>query len=700
MTPHHMMKISIASVLAAASAQALAGEAAAPPDTSEWKCSACPFDKGYEADVTAGAIYASGANAASGRFSGIDHEAGYVDVGAHGTYASDKGQFATYALDDLGLASRSGSIKFGQYGHYDVALKYDGQPFNRFDRTQTPFTGGSNQTLPSDWIAAGNTVGMDGLGAALHDVDIGTLRKTYGLNARWMAGHGVTLFGSYERQDKTGTQIAGATFLTQAMQLAVPVHYQTDTFEVGAQYGGNGFAWRFAASDSKFRNDDPSITFQNPYLSLVDPAEGPAYGRMSRPPENDARSWNLSMSAALPFNSSASIAAGYTKLTQNAALLPVTSASDAVPPAEGFDGSVRLTHYAITLGSRPFSWINVHGRAAFDDRLDQSNALALEQFTTDVGDGPTVLTPRFDFKRMRLDGGVDVRLLKSVTVGVAGDRIEIDRTQQLVRHTEDGRTYGRLKWTPGWGINVVLKGGSGHREARGVDLTYLPVGQDPRVAMYNLSNRDRDFGSVDATWAVTPKVTFAVQGSVTNDRYGRSVLGLLSGRERRGAATLTYVPAEQWSFYVDGGWQTRESVQAGAYSPASATWGAKIMDRFSNLGAGTKYTGEKCSLGVDLSQAKSVGETGVGLIGALAGYPDQRSDLNNARVTLACAATAKLSYRARFVYENYTALDWAVDGVGPSTALNLLALGIDTGKHNTAIFGLSFSYKLGKVASE
>jgi MtrB/PioB family decaheme-associated outer membrane protein len=541
---------------------------------------------------------------------------------------------------------------------------------------------------------------MTGLDAALHGVGIGTLRKTYGLMAHVKAGHGVTLFGSYERQDKTGAQIAGATFLTQAMQLAVPVHYQTDTFEVGAEYGGNGIAWRFSASDSKFRNDDPSVTFQNPYLSLVDPAEGPAYGRMSRPPENEARGWNLSLSAALPFNSNASLVAGYTKLQQTAALLPETSAADALPPAEGFDGNVRLTHYALTLGSRPFSRVNVHGRVALDDRTDHSNALALEQFTTDVGDGPVVVTPRFDFKRVRLDGGVDLRVLKSVTVGVAGERVEIDRTQQLVRHTEDGRTYGRLKWTPGFGVSVVLKGGAGHREARDVDLNYLPVGQDPRVAMYNLSNRDRDFGTVDATWAVTNKVTFGMQGSVTNDRYGRSVLGLLSGRERRGAATLTYVPSEQWTFYVDGGWQTRESVQAGAYSPASATWGAKIMDRFSNLGAGTKYTGEKCSLAVDLAQAKSVGETSVGLTGALAGYPDLRSDLNNARITLACAATERLSYRARFVYENYSALDWAYDGVGPSTALNLLALGADTGKHNTGIFGLSFSYKIGKVATE
>ena len=148
MTPRQMMKFSIASVLAAASAQALAGEVAAPPDTSEWTCSACPFDKGYQGEVNAGVIYATGANAASGRYTGIDREGADLDAGARGAYVKDDGSFATYALNDLGLDSRSGAIKFGRYGHFDVALTYDGQPNRRYDTTATPFSGGAVQTLP------------------------------------------------------------------------------------------------------------------------------------------------------------------------------------------------------------------------------------------------------------------------------------------------------------------------------------------------------------------------------------------------------------------------------------------------------------------------------------------------------------------------------------------------------------------------
>ena len=555
------------------------------------------------------------------------------------------------------------------------------------------------QTLPDTWVQAGSTAGMTDLAADLHTVRIGTLRKNYGLAGRWMPGHGLTLFASFDRQDKTGTQIVGASFMTQAMQLAAPVDYKTETFEVGASWAGHGMAWRFSASDSKFKNDQPVLTFMNPYLPLEEYLNGPAVGALSRPPETDARSWNLTGSAALPFNSSASLSVGTTTLKNDATLLPINTLPDATPPAEAFDGNIRLTHVALTLASHPWSRITAHGRVAYDNREDLGNALALEQYLTDIAPGPTVVTPRFDFKRIRLDGGIDLRVLKSVTVGVAGDRVEIDRKQQLVGHTEDGRTYGRLKWTPGFGITVVAKGGAGHKEARDVDLNYLPFGQDPRVAMYNLANRDRDFGDLDANWAISDKLTFGLQGSVTNDRYGRSVLGLLNGRERRGAATLNYVPSEQWSFYVDGGWQTRETKQAGAFSATAATWDAAIMDRFVNVGLGAKYTSEKCSLAVDLAQAESVGETSVGLVGALAGYPDLRTRFGNAKVTLGCAATERLSVKFRYAYLTNTAYDWAMDGVTPTTSLNLLAMGAGSGTYNTSIFGLSFGYRFGGTAS-
>ena len=97
-------------LLAAAIGALLGGQAAGAdaPDTSNWKCESCPFFKGYDADATAGAIYADGANASFGRYTGIDDDTAYVDAAAAGDWRTESGTYARYSLEDLGLDSRSG----------------------------------------------------------------------------------------------------------------------------------------------------------------------------------------------------------------------------------------------------------------------------------------------------------------------------------------------------------------------------------------------------------------------------------------------------------------------------------------------------------------------------------------------------------------------------------------------------------------
>src|SRR5580700_663592 len=89
---------------------AATGASADPPsvDTSDWKCTQCPFLQGYTADMEAGVIGTSGANATFGRYTGIDHGGAYADAAASGQYRSTDGSYANYDLERLGLASREG----------------------------------------------------------------------------------------------------------------------------------------------------------------------------------------------------------------------------------------------------------------------------------------------------------------------------------------------------------------------------------------------------------------------------------------------------------------------------------------------------------------------------------------------------------------------------------------------------------------
>jgi MtrB/PioB family decaheme-associated outer membrane protein len=693
MSFRQLLKISVAALATLPAAAALA-EAPAPPDTSNWKCESCPFFAGYDAEATAGAEYAEHANASFGRYSGIDRQKAYADVGAEGSWQNADGGYASYSLDNLGLDSRSGAVRYGQAGRFDVGLNYDGLPYRRYDMTETPFAGGNTLTLPANWVAAGATAGMTSLAADLHRVDVGTLRKRYGVDGRYLFASGLKLFGSVRREEKTGTEIMGASFGFQAAQLPSAVDYQTDTLEVGAAWSSRNADVRLVLSDSKFKNTDAALTFANPYLMNV------SEGRLALAPDNDARQWSLGGSLALPGSSSVSLNVGSTTLKQDAALLPTSTLPGATPPATGFDGNIKLTHAAATIGSRPLAKLSLHGRFAYDERKDDSNALTITQVLADgIPLGPET-TPRYDFKRYRVDGGADYRLWRWLTVGVAADRIEIDRTQQVVRHTEDGRTYGKLRLALDSNLALTLKGGAAHRQARGIDLTLLPANENPWIGMYNLSNRDRDFFELQLSYSPLETLSLAAQGLYANDVYRHSEFGLVQGRERRIGATLAWTPAEKLSFYVDGSYQTRRSVVDGLSSGITSTvWQSVLSDRFSTVAAGGHWSRAKWDVSADYTHAASAGATGVGPFGLLGSFPDIRTRYDNARIGVGYALTEALRLRLRYVYQNYAADDWALDGVGPAAISNLLALGATPDGHNVNLIALSLSYRFGVTAA-
>src|ERR1700685_1049943 len=103
------------------------------PDTSDWKCTQCPFLQGYTAEVEAGVLGASGANATYGRYTGIDHNGGDADGGGARSYRNNDGSYANYDLERLGLASRNGYVEGGREGSFDVRVSYVGQPNQLYD---------------------------------------------------------------------------------------------------------------------------------------------------------------------------------------------------------------------------------------------------------------------------------------------------------------------------------------------------------------------------------------------------------------------------------------------------------------------------------------------------------------------------------------------------------------------------------------
>ena len=686
--------LGLAGMLAAGTALA----DAASPDTSSWACAQCPFFEGYQGNADIGAMAASGANANYGRYTGIDRSTAYVDAGADGQWHSDDGSYANYEFERLGLASRQGIVEGGRDGRYDLRLSYDGQPSDLYDTAATPFrNNGGRLGLPSDWVAAGSTAGMSALNTSLAPVDIGYQRRTVALLGQFFASPNWTIFSEFRRQEKTGTDLTSASFLTEAVQLAQPIDYITNSFSAGAAWAGSKASLRLTYTGSWFEDNNDSLSFANPYSPLV---AGSTEGRLGVPPSNTLQQFAATGNVQLPwFASTLTYNASLGSLRQNAPFLPVSTLPDAAIPAPGsLDGDVRLSHYALGLASRPLPKLSLRGNATYDGRNDQTTPLAIAYVVTDTFPGGTAVTPRYGEDRMRLDGGADYALLHWLRAGIGGQFLEVRYSPgQAFTHTQDVESWGRLAITPIESLRFTLKYGNGLRKSSSLDVAALPVGENPLVLDYNYAPRDRVFSTFTGSWVVTPTITWALEGYLAKDDYRSSLLGLQASHEQRGSTNLTWTPRATLSAYVDIGYQRLYSAQNGFTDATTAPWVISDTERYWNMSIGGQWVpSQRWGFNVDYVHAPSYADTNSVLGGLAQGFPQNWTKLDSARLGVTYRWTPALQLHLRYEHESYNSNDWALDGVGPATVPNLLAMGIQPYRDNVNLIGITVRYQYGR----
>lgn len=696
-----MKAISLFVLLATAIGTATADETAATEpttaDTSNWKCTQCPFLRGYETQTEAGLLYASGANATFGRYTGIDHNGAYADVAASGKLRSDEGTYADYDLERLGLASREGFIGGGREGRFDLRLSFDGQPNRLYDTGATPFrTSGTDLALPPGWVAAGSTAGMSSLTASLAPVNLESDRKTTAFLARYFLSQGFTLFGEFRRQEHNGTGITSASFLTDAVQLPQPFDYVTDSFETGVAWAGNKASFRLTYTGSWFSDDSDSITFANPYLPIV---PGSVQGQLGTPPSNNLQQLAAAGNVQLPWFTTLTVAASLGTLRQDASFLPMSTLPGSMVPEPGsLEGNVHLSHYALGLASRPWPKISLRGNASYDGRDDKTTPLNLAYIATDTFAGGPALTPRYSEDRVRLDGGVDYAFARWLKIGVGGKLDEIHYGPgQVVSWTQNGESWGRATVTPIAALNFTFKFGNALRKTSSFDAGALPLAENPLIRQYDYAARDRVFSTFTAAWTATATITWSIEGSLAKDDYRSSPLGLLATHEQRASSTLTWAPRETLSAYVNAGYERLFNLQNGSSGVLSSPWFTGSTDRFWDIGLGARWVPqERWALTLDYLYAPSYDDTDNTLGGLQQSFPQNWTKLDSTRFEVSYKWTAATQIRFKYTREQYNSNDWALSGVAASTVPNLLALGVQPYRDNVNAFGLTVRYQFGR----
>lgn len=683
--------------MALAAATAVA-RAATRPDTSAWTCALCPFSSGASATVEAGVRYADGANAASGRYTGVDRNGAYAKASANGRWRSQDGHYGSFDLSHLGLASRGARVSAGLAGRYEVSVSYQGQPLRQFDDTQTPYRRVAADTLrlPAGWVASGLTTGMTALEPSLAPVRIESNRRTVRLSGKYFASRVWTLFGAYTHSEKTGTAAVGASFLTEALELPAPLDYRTDSFEAGALWTAGTASVRIVYSGSWFKDGIRELLFENPYSPLV---PGSTEGLLARPPDNDLQQVSISGEIELPiWSGSLTYAASDGRLAQDGSFVPgSTLASNPVTLPGSLQGNIDLSHYALALAFTPVSGLSMRGRASYDGRDDHASALAVAYVVTDTYPGGTYVTPRYSEDHTRLDGSVDYRFFRWVRAGVGGTYTHTHYSPGQVLTSLDGlKAWGYGTINPLAVLSFTIKAGSSRRDASAFNPSALPRNENPLMYAYDYAPRDRQFETLRATWSATPALTWSLEGSTATDAYRLSELGLRDSRERELATTLAWSPEKPWSVYVDGSYEHLEASQNSLQTAGAPLWHASQGEYFWIVGAGGQWAvSSRWHLKVDYRHADSRTDTTLSPGGLTEGFPENRTGLDSLTVDSTYHWSRALSLHLRYTRGRYDTNDWALQNVYPDTVPTLLALGAQPYRYSVDVMSLSAIYRLG-----
>ena len=86
-------------LLAALGVLGVTGTASAQIDTSQWKCSACPYPKGTTGSVDAGVGYVSDKSQKFGDFTGLDNKGAFLDLNGNVSHRNENGYFCQVVVN-------------------------------------------------------------------------------------------------------------------------------------------------------------------------------------------------------------------------------------------------------------------------------------------------------------------------------------------------------------------------------------------------------------------------------------------------------------------------------------------------------------------------------------------------------------------------------------------------------------------------
>jgi MtrB/PioB family decaheme-associated outer membrane protein len=677
---------------------------AAAPDLSKWLCTVCPTVYGWSGVASLGVDAVTSGNYRFGEYSGYSHSGAYADIDGTATFRDPHGNYFNGSTGNLGVDSRWIELEGGTQGLIELHGLYRQIPQFLYDTGQSPLIGfgGTNQSLPPNWVAGSSTAQMTALASTLQPVNISNQRHTVAVGADYtprLSNWDVAV--DFRDDLQTGNSITGANFLTDSTQLAAPIDYRTDQIDVSAGYSRDRWQARLGYYGSFFAEDNASFEWANPFAPI---ALGATEGRMSLPPSNSFHQLALVGGWQILPTTRLMTSLAYGRELQDAAFIPATSNSaltTAVLPASSLDARVNTGNYVVRLNSTPIRHLSINAEYLADRRDNDTSQNTFQQVVTDtfVGTGQTNLPYSFDREHTKLNAAYrmlpNLAVVSQVKLQVGADYERFDRTFQTVLRNHTETAWAELNSNFAYGIGLAVKYSHSQRWLDDyMVVAGLTAPQNPLMQQFNTADRTRQQWLGTLSYTPSPKIVIDLVWQQNDDSYQNTAIGLTNDDDHSGTLDVNWNPTEKIGLDVHFTREIIETAQAGSQSFSVPDWFGNDHVSIDTVGAGLQWRDAfpRVDFGLNYNWSYSNQAIGVNTGVPGPGFPENSVRDLAARLWSRYHLNARCTVRFDYEYAKEDTTDWALSGVDPSTISNVLALGIISPRYDVNLFRLRVQY--------
>ena len=676
-TPIRFSRLTLGLLVAGLAPALVLADTPTRPDTSAWVCELCPFSDGLQGNVAAGPGYVSEDNPDFGNFGGLEEEGAFLALETDLWYRGPDGRYLLVYGDRLGLDSRLLSIEGGQQGSYRLNLEWKETPWIRSDDARAFHIGAgtTDQRLPDGWVT-GNTADMTLLLPSLRDINVGHQRETLRLGAALSRPGPWRTRVDLEHTEREGTFIKGASFLFTGNEMVAPLDDETTRVEAAVGYVRDTWQLETAYQVSLYESNNRSVRWDNPFPTF----NGNERGELSLPPDNEFHQvvvsgyWRPSRS----LNMAGQFAAG--RATQDDTFLAPTlnpNLSVAALPAMSLDGKVdtRIANFRINGHFTD----RLRGRALFryDERDNKTPQYEVSTVVTDTFATGPFLTQPYSFTRRTLEGALDYRVNRDVSLTASVRRQDTDRDFQEVSETTTDVFSLSARANPTQRLTVRARAS---RESRSNDLdpALLDPFENPSLRRYHFAERDRDLFRVAADFALTSRWTTGAFVEFAEERYDDVHIGLSEASDRVIGLDLSAALARRINASA---FVTLESLDAeilGADNIIGQTWRATTDDEFLTAGFSVEFgelPGRWMDARLRFTYAQANGDIEIEKRDEAPEFPELKTRRFLLEADIERELGENLSLNVGYILARAREDDFYRDNVGPDTMPNFISLG-------------------------